>query len=171
MASMGKPTKYALLDDDDFDRVYEFATWYVHRDKKAAKRGEEKYYAVARLKSGGHKRIFQKMNRFVLGIGDPTKKVIHLNGDKLDCRKENLKVCLAGCIPRRRRKNKTGYRGVEINGNKWRARLLHEGKRCYLGTFYNKQDAARAYDAKALEIYGRLAILNFPEERIRRHEK
>jgi hypothetical protein len=58
----------------------------------------------------------------------------------------------------------TSYRGVAFvsTRNIWTARIKHEGKRIFLGNFHSAEDAARAYDAKAREIFGDAAKLNFP---------
>lgn len=46
--------------------------------------------------------------------------------------------------------------------NKWRTLISYKGKRISMGRHDNEIDAARAYDTKALELYGRDARLNFP---------
>jgi hypothetical protein len=51
------------------------------------------------------------------------------------------------------------YRGVTREGNKWRADCAGYG---YLGVFVDPVDAAKAYDAKAFELWGDKATLNFP---------
>ncbi len=58
------------------------------------------------------------------------------------------------------------YRGVhwDKKANKWRVMLSHKGKRYTVGRFHDEIAAAKAYDAKALEIIGRDAYLNFPLE-------
>ncbi|MGN7114947.1 AP2 domain-containing protein [Lysinibacillus odysseyi] len=58
------------------------------------------------------------------------------------------------------------YRGVhwDKKANKWRAMLSHKGKRYTVGRYHDEISAAKAYDAKALEIVGPDAYLNFPLE-------
>lgn len=60
-----------------------------------------------------------------------------------------------------KRPSKAGYRGVFLagNGRMWGVKL---GKQ-YLGCYRTAEDAARAYDAKAREVYGASAYQNFPE--------
>lgn len=67
----------------------------------------------------------------------------------------------------RRQKNSTGYRGVcRLNGYfpSYTAKFTHNCIKFYLGCFDNEIEAAKAYDAKAVEILGDKAITNFPQE-------
>jgi AP2 domain/HNH endonuclease len=60
------------------------------------------------------------------------------------------------------------YRGVINNCRKkrpWQAYIRINGKRVSLGTFAVEEDAARAYDAAAVETYGPNALLNFPRSK------
>jgi hypothetical protein len=83
----GKPIKYALLDDEDYERVYKFHTWYCTMDRKAEKKGIERYNAKCE-KDGKSIRL----KRFILGVTDPDLNVCHRNGDKLDFRRNNLLI-------------------------------------------------------------------------------
>jgi group I intron endonuclease len=56
---------------------------------------------------------------------------------------------------------KTGYRGVALTAEgKYRAYITHRKKTYRLGHFHTAEDAALAYNAKAVELYGDNAILN-----------
>lgn len=65
------------------------------------------------------------------------------------------------------------YRGVFWNYDRkcWQAQISNgqtpEGKQVmvYIGRFENEEDAARAYDAKAVELRGDSARVNFPSKR------
>src|SRR5574343_1382782 len=62
------------------------------------------------------------------------------------------------------RKGSSKYRGVFKNRDKWVAQISRKGYQKYLGTFATEIEAARAYDAKARELFGDAAPLNFPDE-------
>lgn len=89
----------------------------------------------------------------------------HINGDKLDNRRENLRIAtrsqnmanLANPI-----NNKSGYKGViwYKRDKNWRAFIKVDYKQIHLGYFDDKTEAAKAYNLAALEKYGKYAFLN-----------
>ena len=89
-------------------------------------------------------------------------QVDHINGDRLDNRKENLRLCTNASNSRNSVKKKGNYKGVHYNKNrrKWVAQITKDYK-CYtIGSFNDEVDAARAYNNKAKEFYGEFAKLN-----------
>jgi hypothetical protein len=54
----------------------------------------------------------------------------------------------------------SGFYGVYANTNKWMTQIYYDGKLCYLGTFYTKQEAALAYDRAARQC-GEDKLLNY----------
>lgn len=66
------------------------------------------------------------------------------------------------CLPEMPR-SKSGYRGVQKMGHRFYAKITCARVAYHLGTFPTAAQAARAYDAKARELHGKYALLNFPE--------
>lgn len=92
--------------------------------------------------------------------------VDHVNRDRLDNRRENLRVCTYGqnnAYIAKRDGLTSIYKGVHRSHNgKWDANIRSDGKSVYLGRFANERDAARAFDRAALVKWGEYAALNFP---------
>lgn len=64
------------------------------------------------------------------------------------------------------KRNKSGYFGVcwRIRSQNWHAQISYNNKKIHIGYFSDIIQAARAFDRKAIEIYGDLATTNFPIE-------
>lgn len=144
--------KHAIVDDDDYDRVMQYR-WHCRRDG----------YAGTHL---GIRRSSALLHRFILGITDPAIQVDHIDLDKLNCRKSNLRVATHQQNQRNREKyhrNTTGYKGVfrHPSTQKWRAMITVNGKCVHIGYFHDIEDAARAYDHAACEYFGEFARTNF----------
>ena len=110
-----------------------------------------------------------RIHRLIL---NPSKddQVDHKNRNKLDNQKGNLRLCdntlnQANTVKREYvngRKTSSKYKGVHWRKDvkKWNARLSHKNKRIALGFFDSEEDAARAYNEKALEVWGEFANIN-----------
>jgi hypothetical protein len=77
------------------------------------------------------------------------------NGDKLDCRSENI-VWRSRAIASRQRKtsNDIGYTGVYRENNRYRAVISANRKSIHLGMFDTAEEAAEAYNRKSRELFG-----------------
>lgn len=63
----------------------------------------------------------------------------------------------------KQKNNTSGYKGVSYNKrDKYQAKIKFN-KQIHIGYFEDPIRAAKAYDAKALELFGEFAQLNFPE--------
>ena len=109
------------------------------------------------------------MSRFLLNAGTG-QLVDHQDLDPLNNRRSNLRLCNksqnnSNC--RRRKHNTHPYKGVRQNNREsdnWIAYISVRGRQKYLGSYKSAEDAARAYDAAAVERSGDFARLNFPKE-------
>ncbi len=74
-------------------------------------------------------------------------------------RNHHLKNSKSG---RRGPRGRSRFKGVCITKTgKWRAIIYSSRKQKYLGVFENEEDAAKAYDRGAIELFGESANLNF----------
>ncbi len=115
-----------------------------------------------------HKLIAEKF----LGEAKSSKRnlVGAKNGNKLDCRLENI-VYRSRSVASRKRKtsSKVGYTGVYKENNRYRAVISVNRKSVHIGIFATAEEAALAYNKKSRELYGddgKINIIkpNRPEE-------
>ena len=148
---------FALIDDDDVDRVYAHM-WSVHTPRKDA---SSTNYAKACINGK-----MVSMHRFILNV--TTGQVVdHINGDGLDNRKENLRIVTPNQNQHNRKPNAgRQYKGITFveKLNKWRAGIKIDGKRKHLGCFVTAEEAAKAYDCAARKHRGHFAKLNFEHD-------
>ena len=100
---------------------------------------------------------------------NPNLQVDHINGNRLDNRKENLRLVTPqqNNMNRKPLKNSTSkYKGVfwDKNRNKWLVLIMIGDKSRYLGRYQDEREAALAYDKAAKKLFGEYAYLNFPKE-------
>lgn len=143
-----------LIDDEDSELVSQHH-WHV----------DGLGYARTNIWKDGRKQSAPRMHRLVMRVTDPNIHVDHINGDKLDNRKSNLRLCNRKQNLQNRTKqsnNQSGYKGVVFDKSRgrWRAEIGYNGKRKHLGRFDAAEDAYEAY-CKAAELYhGEFANLN-----------
>jgi len=158
--------KETLVDDEDYEMLMEHK-WYAN------KLGNGKFYVMRsspRDSNGKRKTIL--MHRVITNT-PKGMQVDHINGNPLDNRRENLRTCTNqqnGMNRERTKNNKSGYKGVcykkrtknMINEypKPWLARIKHNQKIIHLGYYKTKEEAALAYNKKAIELFGEYVKLN-----------
>lgn len=153
--------KVARIDADDWPRVSRYR-WHA-----VLSRGYT-WYARRRCRLPGGRRGTHCLHQFVLGL-PPGSMVDHIDGDGLNNTRANLRPATPAqnkANSRRYRTNVSGYKGVakRTGYNRWQAAITQGGKRHFLGWYPNPEDAARAYDRKARELFGPFAHCNFPDD-------
>jgi hypothetical protein len=90
------------------------------------------------------------------------KTVDHIDGDRLNNQRYNLRIC-THAENMRNRNSATGasrFKGVWLCKGSWRARIGVDGRYIGLGSFASERKAAKAYDKAALELHGEFARTN-----------
>lgn len=96
------------------------------------------------------------LHRLLLDAGDLV--IDHINGDTLDNRRSNLRVCTREENQRNRGKassNTSGYKGVTLDGSRYKAYLKCRGTHYNLGRYTSKHASAIVYNVLARELHGR----------------
>ena len=146
---------WTLIDDEDFNLVNAHC-WY--RDSHG--------YARHNYSFNGKSRYIL-LHRFLMNT-PKDMETDHINGNRLDNRKNNLRVCTTSENQRnscnKRKNNTSGFKGVhrDKDRKKWRVTIYVKKKCIYCGSFDKLDDAAKAYDKKAKELFGEFAKLNYP---------
>ncbi len=149
---------FTKVDDDDYERLASLR-WYAN-----TARGEVR---ALRTFLDGKKQKTVPMSRFIMG--EPKGMIVdHINGDTLDNRKSNLRICtiLENQWNRKKsKKNTSGYIGVvEVKRyrtpNKFCSHIKHNKKNIFLGVYSTAKEAAIVYNEKALALRGKFATLN-----------
>lgn len=148
--------KVAVVDDEDFDLVSQ-RKWRTQRSADG-----RRFYVVS-----GKGKHTVRMHRLVMGV-ESELYVDHRDSNGLNNCKDNLRLATNSQNQANRGRpsnNASGYKGVHWckRQNRWVARIMRDGERIVLGEFSSKEEAARAYDAKAKELFGEFAKLNLPE--------
>ncbi len=146
-------TGHTIVDDEDYEKLLTHK-WWKNPNGYA-------YYMWQRNK----KRHSIFMHRLLLSVPEGLF-TDHINGDKLDNRRCNLRVCTLAENKRNHgpyTSNTSGFTGVSKHRNKWSANIAKDYKIRHLGSFDTKEEAALAYDKAALELFGSFARLNFCE--------
>lgn len=137
--------KFVKVSDKDYKRLLHLGPWYL----------SGKGYAI-----GGDNGL-TTMHRLLVST-DEGREVDHINGDKLDNQRRNLRVVTRSqnMMNGKKYRNTTSvYKGVSYSNwaKKWRVQI----GRMYIGDFDNERHAALVYDLWAKDLFGEYARLNF----------
>jgi len=144
----------AIVDDEDYPLL---AQW-----KWSYSQG----YAVRKVKTETGTKTYAMHSQLLTTACDSI--VDHINGNRLDNRRHNLRPCahLQNNMNRRPNLNKLSnpfkgvYKHKRRKANPWQAMIGYQGTRIHLGVFPTATEAAKAYNAAALHYYGEYAWLN-----------
>lgn len=147
----------ALVDDADYDYINQFK-WCVYIDRK-----KNLYYAIGSKKVNGVRKSI-RMHREIM---QPPKNMVvdHINGDGLDNRRINLRICTVqqnACNRTSNRDSTSKYLGVSWYKalSKWQSVINPDGKIKHLGYFNTELEAAIIYNINARKYFGEFANPN-----------
>lgn len=146
---------FALVDNEDFGWINKYKWQYGVRG-----------YATKNLHIGmkNGKRISKLMLMHREIIKTPKGLFTdHINGNKLDNRKQNLRICTRQQNVWNMKissHNTSGFKGVSKRNNRWSASIHKNNKKIHLGYFSTAKEAAKKYNETAFEFFGEFAKLN-----------
>lgn len=134
-----------IFDLEDYDAINQY-TWYE-------KICEDISYAVSSSYKIG------RMHRLILKTTD-SEVVDHMDGNGLNNRKENLRICKQSENSRNcktGKNNTTGHKGITNRGCSWYASITYNYKQIGLGHYKNIEDAIAARKDAEIKYFGSFA--------------
>lgn len=137
--------KVAIVDDKDYEYLSQFK-WHWKSNNYAARESSRKTIFM-------HREIMKPQDGMLID---------HIDGNGLNNQRNNLRICNKSQNGMNRQNN-TGrqFKGVYPVGKKFVARIQVDGENKYIGTYETQDEAARAYDRAAIDLFGRFAKTNF----------
>lgn len=160
------------FDIEDKPIVENFC-WHINHKRIKHKDGSinDSQYLCTTMKDynkidGVKRRGYITLSRLLMKVLDDNAVVVdHKNGNTMDNRKSNLRICTQE--KNNYNKGLSAYSSTNIKGvsyhksiKKFVARIGFKNKRLSLGCFETLYDAAKAYNDKVTELYGEYAYLN-----------
>jgi hypothetical protein len=149
---MRNSSSEVLVDDDDWHRLMQW-TWHQNQNGYAA-RGE-------RTCTG---RVTILMHRWLLNVEERGVLVDHINRQRVDNRKANLRRASYGLNAhnksRKLEKTTSSFFNVTANCGRWAVVVTHNGTRHHAGLYDDENVAGWAADCMARDLYGADARLN-----------
>jgi len=148
----------SIVDNDDIDKIKGYG-WYANYTSH-----NRQYQTTANisLDNGNKRKLY--LSRIIMDALDGVE-VDHINHNRLDNRKSNLRLCNRRenlCNRPANSSNTSGYKGVVFHkrDKKWQASIRTKKGRIHLGYFNSAIEAATAYNQAALKYHKEFACLN-----------
>ncbi|HDZ13321.1 hypothetical protein LCGC14_1284510 [marine sediment metagenome] len=148
--------QFALVDDEDYEELSKHK-WCLRQ------KGDGLFYA-GRNNWHDKKSHSITIHQQLMNLPE-NHEIDHRDGNGLDNRRSNLRVCTHRQNlqnQKRQKNNKCGFKGVHWNNSskKWRAKIFVNGKNIHLGVFFCLIQAAKAYNKAAVRYFGEFARVN-----------
>lgn len=144
--------KFTTVSDEDFDFLMQ-NKWFFNCE-----------YAVRKGSRVGGKKDSKIWMHRIVNKTPRGMETDHINGNKLDNRRENLRSVTTGQNQRNSpsRRGTSAYKGVSWNkaNKKWIASITIKRKQIHLGAFTSETEAALCYNIAAEKFHGSFARLN-----------
>ena len=142
--------KLCFVDAEDFELASSM-TWRCNNG-----------YAVRHIRSSDDERWTALYLHRLLMSADKGVQVDHRSGNRLDCRRFNLRRATHSQNQRNKglqKNNTSGYKGVRFNirANRWKAQIKVNGKMKHCGYHSTAESAYAAYCKAAEEFHGEFA--------------
>jgi two-component SAPR family response regulator len=139
--------KATIVDDEDYEYLSQWK-WHLSRFGYAVRKPKEQIY----------------MHRVIMNT-PAGMSTDHINKDKTDNQKVNLRICTTSenMMNRDKQKNNTsGYKGVfwHERAGRWRAQIRLNRKSIHLGLFDTPEEACEKYKQAEKEYFGEFAYQN-----------
>jgi len=145
---------FAIVNDADYPSLS------IHKWSLTVGPTGKKYAHRRRKKSDGPgSKSLISMHRVIMGVQNQSTNIVvdHMNGDGLDNRRENMRLCKPGENSKNIQSvwGKSGVRGIsQTKSGKWRARIRCDLKLIEVGTFDTERDASIAYGFASRVFHG-----------------
>lgn len=155
---------WTIVDESDYEWLMQWK-WFAKKNRNGG------YYVYRNMHVSKGKATIVAMHT-VIANRSGKDEVDHADRCGLNNSRLNLRPCDSWQNRANRianRKSVTGFKGVFLRPwkkhKRYEARIGFQRKTISLGYFVFSEEAARAYDRKAIELFGEFALLNFPKER------
>jgi hypothetical protein len=140
-----------IISSEDYDRVIQHK-WHIRSNLK---KGGAYFTSYA-----GNRR-YLRLHDFIMNC-PKGMCVDHINGNTLDNRRSNLRICTnhQNIINRSKQcRNTSGYKGVSWHkhNKKWQTTIQINGEKMYLGQYHDIEEAHKAYCEAAVKYFGEFA--------------